>query len=452
MKEVHAIPTAPHALPVVGHLVPLLRDRQTFVNSLPLHGELVHIRLGPLSLVVICDPDLTRQALTEDRIFDRGGPLFERAKEVLGNDGLGTCPHSAHRRLRRLAQPAFHPTRLPGYAQAMTACIEEITDSWQAGQVLDILMEMMAITSQVTVTTLFSTALPPAELKQLRNDVETIFDGIFQRMLMISPLDRLPTPSKRSFLSARTRLRNTCGQLIAQRRADGTDHGDLLSALIAAHDPENDDRGMTDPEISDTIVLFYLAATETTASTLAWALDLLARHPRIEQRLHAEVDSVLDGAPATHTDLPRLELTRRIITETLRLYPPGWLFTRAVTADTRLGRHLLPTGTNIAYSPYLIHHRPDLYDQPDTFDPDRWDPQRTQPPRHAFIPFATGARKCIGDTFAMIEATLALATITARWHLQHLPGHHVRPALGTVLRPRGLHMQATPRAHPTHKP
>lgn len=116
----------------------------------------------------------------------------------LRNFGQTHLAHSTHRRLRRLAEPAFHPTRLPGYAQAMTACIQEITDSWQAGQVLDILMEMMAITSQVTVTTLFSTALPPAELKQLRNDVETIFDGIFQRMLMISPLDRLPTPANAS--------------------------------------------------------------------------------------------------------------------------------------------------------------------------------------------------------------------------------------------------------------
>jgi cytochrome P450 len=311
---------------------------------------------------------------------------------------------------------------------------------------------MMTITSQVTATTLFSSALPPAELKHLLNDVRAFFDGVFQRMLLISPLDRLPIPSNRSFLSARTRLRNTCSQIIAQRRADGADHGDLLSALIAAHDSEGDGRGMTDAEISDTIVLFFLAATETTASTLAWALDLLARHPRIEQRLQAEVDSVLGGAPATHADLPRLELTHRIITETLRVYPPGWFFTRTVTADTRLGRHLLPAGTNVVYSPYLIHHRPDLYDQPETFDPDRWDPIRPQPPRHAFIPFATGARKCIGDTFAMIEATFALATITARWDLQHLPGHHVRPALGTVLRPRELQMRATPRVHPPNEP
>ncbi|MFH8680802.1 cytochrome P450 [Streptomyces lydicus] len=119
---------------------------------------------------------------------------------------------------------------------------------------------------------------------------------------------------------------------------------------------------------------------------------------------------------------------------------------RTVTQDTQLGRHPLPAGTSLAYSPYLIHHRPDLYTDPDTFDPDRWDPRRPQPPRNAFISFATGARKCIGDTFAMAEATLALATITARWRLKHLPGHHrTRPVLEASIGPGELRMRPTPR-------
>ncbi|GGX08740.1 cytochrome P450 [Streptomyces albulus] len=172
----------------------------------------------------------------------------------------------------------------------------------------------------------------------------------------------------------------------------------------------------------------------------------MARHPEIERRLHTEVNRVLKGAPATHASLPRLELTQRIITETLRLYPPAWLLTRTVTAATRLGGHMLPAGTGVAYSPYLIHHRPDLYDQPETFDPDRWNSPHLPPPRHAVIPFAAGARKCIGDTYAMTEAILALATITSRWRPDHLPGQRIRPALGTTLRPSKLHMCATPRS------
>ncbi|GAA3487059.1 cytochrome P450 [Streptomyces cremeus] len=445
MRDPQSIPTAPHAWPLIGHLGSLVRAPLAFMRSLPAHGELVRIRMGPVQVVVICDPGLTRQALVEDRVFDKGGPFWDRGREVLG-DGLASCPHGAHRRLRRLAQPAFHPDRLPGYARTMTARTEEVTSSWTPGQVLDVPTEMMTITSRVTASALFSDSLPAAELGQLVSDVKTITHGVFQRMFLFPPLDRLPTPGNRAYLRARTRLRHACELIIAERRADDTDHGDLLSALLAARDPEDGDRGLSDAEISDTIAAFLVAGTETTASVLAWALDLLARHPEIEQRLHAEVDTVLHGAPATHTDLPRLELTERVITETLRLYSPAWFVTRTVTENTHLGRHPLPAGTNIAYSPYLIHRRSDLHTDPETFAPDRWDPKRPPPPRYALIPFATGARKCIGDAFAMTEATLALATITARWSLKHLPGRQqVHPAPAAGLAPRDLQMQTTPR-------
>ncbi|MFE3776289.1 cytochrome P450 [Streptomyces sp. NPDC059122] len=292
----------------------------------------------------------------------------------------------------------------------------------------------------------FMAALFSDEVTRSIQESGPMASGVFRRMFLVPPLDRLPTRGNRAYQSAHARLRRTCDRIIAERRADGTDHGDLLSALVAARDVEDGGRGMTDAEISDTILTFFLAGTETTASTVAWALDLLARHPEIEQRLHTEVDTVLRGNPATYADLPRLELTGRIVTETLRLYPAAWFLTRSVTEDTRLGRHLLPAGTSLVYSPYLIHHRSDLYADPETFDPDRWDPERPQPPRSAFIPFAIGARKCIGDTFATTEATLALADITARWSLKYLPGHdRTRPILGASLGTGELRMRATPR-------
>ncbi|MFF3257297.1 cytochrome P450 [Actinacidiphila glaucinigra] len=191
-------------------------------------------------------------------------------------------------------------------------------------------------------------------------------------------MDRLPTPCNRSYLRARARLRDTLDQIIAQRLAEGTDQGDLLSALIAARDPEEGGRGMSRAEISDQTIAFFLAGTETTAATVGWALDLLARHPEIEQRVHSEVDTVLGGAAATHTDLPDLTLTERVITETLRLRPPGWFITRLVSADTELGGHPLPAGATVAYSAYFIHHRPDPYDNPEAPRPPS--PLRPSPP------------------------------------------------------------------------
>ncbi|MFE5207256.1 cytochrome P450 [Streptomyces sp. NPDC056600] len=447
MNDVRAIPSAPGALPLVGHLVRLLRDPLAFLTSLPAHGDLVRIRLGPLTVVVVCDAELTRQVLVGDRVFDKGGPVYNRAREVAGN-GLPTCPHSAHRRQRRMIQPAFHPARLRGYADTMTGRIDERTAAWRAGQVLQVSTEMMAIASQAAAAAFFSRTLPSAELGRIVDDVTTVINGMGRRMLMVPPLDRIPTPRNRSYLRARARLRDTLDRIVARRLAEGTDRGDLLSALIAARDPEKGGPGLSGAEISDQTIAFFLAGTETTAATVSWALDLLARHPDLERRVHAEVDAVLGGAAATHADLPGLTLTERVVTETLRLRPPGWFVTRSVSADTELGGHPLPAGTTVAYSAYLIHHRPDLYDRPGTFDPDRWDPGRPQPPRHALIPFAAGARKCIGDTFATTEAVLALATVTARWRLVHLPGAGRRPAVAMTLRPRDLRMRAQPRTAP----
>lgn len=448
MTHARSVPFAPKSIPLLGHLVSLLREPLTFLASLSEHGDVVRIRVGPFPLVVICDPELTRRALLDDRAFDKGGLLYDRAREALGT-GLLSCPHGEHRRLRRLAQPAFHPDRLTGYAQAMTSRIEEVTEAWRSGEILDMPTEMLTLASKVTTTTLFSGVLSAEQSDQILGDVDTVVKGVFQRMFLVPPLDRLPTQRNRAYALAHTRMRETCNQFIAERRAQNVDHGDLLDALITAHDPETGGAGMTDAEISDTIATFFLAGTETTASLLMWALDLLARHPRIEERLHEEVDAVLRGAAATSADLPRLQLTKQVLTETLRLRPPVWLTTRTVTSETRLGGYVLPAGTNVAYSPYLVHHRADLFERPETFDPDRWDPARPQPPRHALIPFATGARKCIGDTFAMTEATLALATIAARWRLEHPSGQReVRPALGATLRPRELRMRATARTAP----
>ncbi|MEU5216564.1 cytochrome P450 [Streptomyces sp. NPDC020807] len=444
MKDLGSIPTAPRALPLLGHVVPLLRDPLAFLTSLPAHGDLVRVRLGPVGIVVICDPGLTRQALLDDRVFDKGGPLYDRLREVIG-EGVVSCPHQAHRRLRRLSQPAFHQARLPEYARVMTACLREAVDSWRSGQVLDVPAEMMAASSRVITATLFSDSLSPDAHGRLVDDVTTVVKSLYQRMFLFPPLDRLPTPGNRAHLAARARLHGTVERLITQRRADGTDYGDLLSALVAAHDPEDDRPGMTGAEITDTVVSFVLAGIESTAATLSSALDLLARHPEIERRLHEEVDAVLDGAPATYDDLPRLRLTERVVTETLRLRPPGWFFTRAVTADTRLGGYELPAGTNVAYSPYVLHHRPDLYEEPGTFDPDRWESVPAQTVRQAFLPFAAGARKCIGDSFSMVETTLALATIASRWRLESVAGREGRLAPAVTLEMRDLHLRAQPR-------
>jgi pentalenene oxygenase len=347
-----------------------------------------------------------------------------------------------------MLQPAFRPSRLLGYAGVMTAEIVEMTGSWRTGQVLDVLTEMQTLAARMFTRTMFSNTLPAPVLCQAIDDLTIVVYGVSQRMFMLPPLDRLPTPSNRRYHKARARLRQTLDGIIADRRQSGQDRGDLLSALLSARDPDtaDDHQGLSDAEISDQVLTFF-SAGGTTATVLAWALHLLAEHPDLEERLHAEVDAVLDGGAAAHEHLPKLELTSRFITETLRVWPPAWVLTRSVVVDTHLGGHPIPAGTTVVYSPYLIHYRPDLYPDPERFDPDRWDStHRPPPPRDAFIPFGGGARKCIGDQFSMIEATLALATMAARWQLRSLPGRPLRPDTSPIpLQPRGLRMRAVAR-------
>ncbi|MET8795200.1 cytochrome P450 [Nocardia sp. NPDC004568] len=387
MKTLTTIPAAPREWWILGHIPALLREPLAFFRLLPACGDLVRIRLGPAQAVVVCDPELTWQVLSHDRLFDKGGLFIERAREVFG-DGLGTCPHSVHRRQRRLVQPAFHADRLPRYAQVMNDRIDEVVGSWRPGQVLDVLAEMTTITSTTTAAMMFTDALPTQLRRRALDDLTTVLSGIVEQMLIPPALGKFPTPRWRRYRRARIRLRRTLQTIIVDRRTEYSGRDDLLSVLLSTRDGEADSRGLSDSEILDQVVSFFFAGTDTTASTLAWAFHLLAGHTEIRDRLHAEVDEVLAGRPVTYADLPRLELTRRIIAETLRLWPAGWMFTRTVTAETRLGNHLLPAGTTVVYSAYLLHHHPGIFEQPDRFDPDRWLPERARSiSRHAYIPF-----------------------------------------------------------------
>ncbi|GAA5104650.1 cytochrome P450 [Nocardia iowensis] len=430
------IPTAPGAVPVLGHVVTMLRNPLQFLGTLPEHGDLVRLRLGPVDVVVVCDPGLTQQVLRDDRTFDKGGVLDNRARELLG-DGIATCPHSRHRKSRRLMQPSFHSSRLPEYANVMTERVAGFTDTWCDGQDLDVLPEMMLLTAGITMETMFGAVLPAAQLRRALDDLEQLVVGIYLRTV-IPGFPKLPLPINRRYNRARAHLRQVFSEIVAVRRSEEHPGSDLLS-MLSSLDGEN---AMSDTELTDQALIFFLAGSETAASVLAWALHVIAADRRLEERIHDEVDRIPGGRPARFEDLPNLRLVSSVVTETLRLYPPVWITTRTTAEDTKLGGKAVPAGTTIVYSPYIIHRRPELYEDPELFTPDRWGTSGELPPHgEGFTAFGGGARKCIGDQFGMIEATLALAIITARWRLTEIQGRNVRPSLGLAFTPRDLHMR-----------
>ncbi|MGH8920031.1 MAG: cytochrome P450, partial [Actinomycetes bacterium] len=198
---------------------------------------------------------------------------------------------------------------------------------------------------------------------------------------------------------------------------------------------------MPDQQIHDEIMTLLVAGSDTTAVTLSWALHIIGTHPGVENKIHMELQQVLGGRPVTHADFPRLDFLRRVVTETLRLYPPGWLVPRRAATETDLGGHHITRGSYVFFSPYANHHDSFLFPDPERFDPDRWLPERAQPlPRCAYIPFGAGTRQCIGETFAVGEVTAALATILARWRLRPHSDQPVRPHALTTLTPGRLLM------------
>ncbi|MDO0917559.1 cytochrome P450 [Streptomyces sp. DT2A-34] len=441
--------TAPGIFPFIGHGIALYRRPLAFLNSLPTHGDLVEIRLGPQRAWMVCHPELVHQVLMDSRTFDKGGPLYDRLRSFLG-DGVGTCRHQEHRRQRRMLQPDFRPARVTDHSALMGGEVKSVCREWRAGEQVDVSAAMLALTTRVMSRVLFSDSLDAATGAELRSCLATIVRGLFVRTVVpVDALFRVPTPANRRYRRAVDRLHAIVDAAIAERR-QGTacsDRTDVLGTLLAARQ-DHGGAAITEQEVHDQLITLLFAGAETTALCLTSALDLLARHPEEERRLHAEVDAVLAGGRLPGPDeLPRLVRTRLVLTETLRHRPPGWLFTRVTTKETDLAGHRLPPGATVLYSPYLLHHDPASFPEPDRFLPDRWQPGQTAGvPQGAMIPFAAGSRKCIGDSFAMAEATMTLAYVARNWRLRHVPGHveHVRPA--ATLGPRSLVMVCEPRA------
>ncbi|MFJ5261122.1 cytochrome P450 [Streptomyces sp. NPDC088387] len=438
--------SAPRPLPVVGHLWPLMRRPIEFLESLSTYGDLVEIRLGPTPAYVPCHPTLIRQVLTNDRTFDKGGLLFERAGAVVGN-GLGSCPHSHHRRQRRLIQPAFRHERIRHYAAVMEDEVDGLTHSWQDGQVIDTFPVLCDLGLRISTRTLFTgSTVSESEITNIRDSFEIALHRIVKTMFMPHGLQNLPTAANRRYKRALEYLHETVGRIISQYRESGVDHGDLMSMLISSTDEESG-VGLDDSEIHDQVVSLLLAASETVPACLAWALHSLSLQPELMTRLQEEVDTVVQGRTAHWGDVEALPYTQRVITESLRRHPPGWLFTRVTTEGVELaGRHL-KAGTTVIFSPPAVQSRADVFDRPREYDPDRWLRERTpSAPRGSFTSFGGGARKCIGDNFAMTEMVIALATMVRTWRFECLPRSDLRTAsLATVNHPRRLLLRVAKR-------
>jgi len=429
-----------------ANLLAFRRDPTGFLARMADHGDVVPMTLGPQLTVLVNDPELIREVLvTNARSFVKGRAL-ERAKRLLG-EGLLTSEGELHRRQRRLAQPAFHRQRIAAYGATMVRLAEEQAAGWRDGQELDLHHELMALTLRVIGQTMFGRDTR-AEAGAVYAAMEDVLASFTLAPLPFAELlDRLPLPSVRRFERARDRLDALIYGMIAERRADDADRGDLLSMLLLATDQEGDGTGMSDTQLRDELLTIFLAGHETTANALAWSFYLLAQHPDVADRLAATVNEALGDRPAAVEDLPQLRDAEMVLAEAMRLYPPAWILGRRAIAPFTLRGHTFPANTIVLLSQWVTHHDPRHYPDPYRFDPGRWTPEaRSARPKFAYFPFGGGARLCIGEQFAWMEGTLLLATLARRWRADLVPGHPIALQPTITLRPRhGLRVRLSRR-------
>ncbi len=439
--EVERPVPGPVGLPLVGSMFSGARDPLDFMTRLQREwGDVASFRVGRDHFVLLSHPDDVERLLVAEKdglVKDR---VTHKLSDVLGQ-GLLTSEGDTWRRQRKLAAPSFQPKQVAAYGEVMVrttldhlppvgrACVHE---------------RMGALTLDVVVRTLFG-AEPSNEAERvgpLTAELMSTFETENRTVWRIVP-SWVPGRHRRRVKALTRELDGLLGDLIRARRTRPAGD-DLLWRLLAARDDEG--TGMSDRQLRDEALTIFLAGHETTAIALSFALWLLAAHPEELRRAHAEVDAL--GAEPTTADLGRLPYVGAVVKEAMRLYPPAWAMGREAVAPLVIRGHAIEPGRQVAVSPWVLHHDPRWWIEPERFRPDRWSTgETTSLPRFAFLPFGGGPRVCIGNHFATMEAVLVLATILRHRSVARTGDPDPRLLAAVTLRPRdGMPLRFLPRS------
>ncbi|WP_330343249.1 cytochrome P450 [Streptomyces sp. NBC_00557] len=445
----------PRELPVAGArnlfggALAFKRDQLGFLaENIRRHGDL--FRFSPLGvpMVLANHPDHIQHILVDgEERYDKDATIFKVVRPVLRNGLISIADKEQWSRQRRMMAPHFTPRTVAGFAENMTSETVRMLERWErrprsAGDVLDVTDEIGQLALRIVNRSLFS-----ADVSRAAQAFERAFAAANN---VLGSFFRFPFPPLSWPTTRRRRLRRAIDDMdhfvsgVIRERLSGEGAGqtnpqrpDLLTLLL--HSVDDDGTAMDLEQLHHEVLNLCIGAFETTTNTLSWAFYLLARHPQAEQRLHAEVDQVLAGRVPRFEDLPQLTYTRRVIDETLRIYSPAYQTMRHAREEDVIAGYRIPSGSNVLLNSYLLHRHPEFWPDPDRFDPENFAPERVAArPKHAYIPFGSGRRVCIGKHFALTELTLALATV-ARGHRLLLPDGApvVEPEPLITLHPRG---------------
>jgi len=421
-------PDGPRSPFGLREIVRFRRDPLGFVSdNARRYGDLVSFRLGRGAAYQVNHPDLVRELLVTHGVDHARGPVMQRARTLMGT-GLLTADDPLHAEQRRKLQPLFHRDRIAEYAQTIDAAARAAADDWRDDEPIDVRAAMLQLSLDIVGRSLFGT--------NLKNDGRRIAEAVNTSLPMLMDavflpwsdrLLRLPLPPMRRFRGAMADLDDVIDRIV--REAEGANGADTCG--IAGWLLQTGSGAAWRRQVRDECVTFLLAGHETVANALTFALLLVATHAAAADRIAAEAEGARACPPADRFE--RLSYTRAVLAESMRLYPPVWILARTLKTASTIGGHPVAPGDVIFVSQWVVQRDARFFADPLRFVPERF--LESTVPKHAYFPFGAGSRQCIGEGFAWMEGTLALAEFVGRWRLSLVSEATPRLTASVTLRP-----------------
>ncbi|GAB2703409.1 cytochrome P450 [Nocardia thraciensis] len=400
------------------------RDPVQFMVDLASTGKIARVDIGNLTVYVITDFELLHRVLVENSDSYERGLLFERIRLIFG-ESLIVADGEQHRGLRRLLQPAFHRPELESYADTIKRNADALASSWRPGQIVEARSALLDVVIANLLGSMFSHEPDAEELRFISGLIGDIGAGAIVGSVLPKPVASLPLPVNRKFLSAGTQLRDYCRDLLVARRASGDHHrNDLLDILLNSPDSES----RSDKFLAEQAVTVLFGGIDASTATLTWALYELSQRPEVASRLQDEVSAARELGPRS---LDELDYLNRFLNEVTRIHSP-LLQTRRTVTTVELDGFTFPPGTDIGYSIAAIHRDPNIFAEPNTFDPDRWSTSGPGSKCRSFVPFSMGNQMCIGNNYAWMALQTTIHSLLSKWRFEPVATKKLPRVMGPI--------------------
>lgn len=424
-------PLMPASHPILGVFNEFQNDPLNLLERTLPYGDVVRMRFLNRFNYVMNHPDAVQQVLVKQATKFRKDDFIRNAFEPFIGEGLTIAEGDHWKRQRKLIAPAFHTQRIQHYADVMINHTHKLIEDWQRNLQRDIQSDMVQLNSGIIGETLFGEDVSE-QAASLREHLQEMNRLFIQRAQQINVPRWVPTKHNRDLDRIVAKLDAIVVPMIDKRRASGEDTGDLLSMLLLS-ETEYGER-MSDKHVRDEAVMLFLAGNDTSSAALTWAFYLLVQHPDVVQKIRDEVDAIAPNRRLGFEDLHQLAYTDAVLKEVQRVYPSAWAFSRECIADAEIMGYRVPAKSVITLSPWVMHHNPAIWDEPQTFNPERFIGQDNRH-KYAYFPFGGGQRVCIGSSFASMEMRLVVATLVQHMELIEMLSDAPNPDASLVLQP-----------------